>query len=230
MSLNYKPHSIEKVILTVVGLLLAVGFYFYFTNIRQYEEYVKEDGVVEWITVAGLLMGSIICFYRFFKLLKLRSAWFLFVTFFVAAFLFFAAGEEISWGQRIFGIESSEFFQKNNAQGETNLHNLVVGGKKINKIIFSIGLVAVLAIYLLVFPLLYRYSRGFQKFADQSAIPIPRFYHVVCISTVFLLTELMRHGKRAEILEAGEALLILMILAFPLNKWIFEKKKLEESK
>ena len=225
MILNYKPNKVENTILLLVGIMLALGFYFYFTNIQAFEEYIKEDGVVEWITVVGLLLGSGLSFYRFFTLRKERSAWFLFVTLFVAVFLFFAAGEEISWGQRIFGIESSEFFQKNNAQGETNLHNLVVGGKKINKIIFSIGLVAVLAIYLLLFPVLYRYSRGFRQFADQSAIPIPSFYHVVCMATVFVLTELIRHGKRAELLEAGEALLVFIILAYPVNKKIFIRQK-----
>jgi hypothetical protein len=222
---QYKPNTTEKIVLISVAILLILGFVFFYTNLPLFEKYIQEDGVVEWITVLGLLMGSWLCFRRFIRLLKFRKPWFLFVTFFIAAFLFFAAGEEISWGQRIFGIESSEFFQKNNAQGETNLHNLVVGGKKINKIIFSIGLVSVMAIYLLLFPVLYRYNARFRSFADRSAIPIPHFYHVVCIATVFLLTELIRHGKRAEILEAGEALLFFLILAYPVNRRIFHNEE-----
>ncbi len=222
---QYKPNTTEKIVLICVAILLILGFVFFYTNLPLFEKYIQEDGVVEWITVLGLLMGSWLCFRRFIRLLKFRKPWFLFVTFFMAAFLFFAAGEEISWGQRIFGIESSEFFQKNNAQGETNLHNLVVGGKKINKIIFSIGLVSVMAIYLLLFPVLYRYNTRFRGFADRSAIPIPHFYHVVCIATVFLLTEFIRHGKRAEILEAGEALLFFLILAYPINRRIFQKEE-----
>ena len=51
--------------------------------------------------------------------------------------LFFGAGEEISWGQRIFHIESSKFFNENNSQKETNLHNMIVDGVKLNKLIFS---------------------------------------------------------------------------------------------
>ena len=35
------------------------------------------------------------------------------------------AGEEISWGQRIVGFESPWFFQHYNAQGETDLHNVI---------------------------------------------------------------------------------------------------------
>jgi hypothetical protein len=43
------------------------------------------------------------------------------------AFVFFlGAGEEISWGQRIFGIETPEAWAEVNVQRETNLHNLEV--------------------------------------------------------------------------------------------------------
>ena len=41
-----------------------------------------------------------------------------------AAGLFFIAGEEISWGQRIFEVASPEYFLSTNKQLETNLHNL----------------------------------------------------------------------------------------------------------
>ncbi|MFN4315369.1 MAG: hypothetical protein ACK4E0_13800 [Chitinophagaceae bacterium] len=223
--MNYKPSSIEKIFLIIVALILAAGFVLFYSDVLLFQEYVREDGIVEWLTVAGLLLGSFLCLRRFLQLRKHRSVWFLFVTAFAALFLFFAAGEEISWGQRIFGIESSEFFKENNKQGETNLHNLIVGGRNLNKIIFSIGLVAVMAIYLLIFPILYRRWPKFRQFADRSAIPIPQFYHVVCVATVFLLTEMIQHGKRAEILEAAEALLFFLILSFPVNKYIFDKER-----
>ncbi|MCL2451890.1 hypothetical protein FWD20_03435 [Candidatus Saccharibacteria bacterium] len=38
--------------------------------------------------------------------------------------LILMAGEEISWGQRIFGWSTPEFFLENNSQRETNFHNL----------------------------------------------------------------------------------------------------------
>lgn len=36
-----------------------------------------------------------------------------------------AGGEEISWGQRIIGFESPEYFRENNDQQEFTFHNLV---------------------------------------------------------------------------------------------------------
>lgn len=215
--------TIEKLVLLLVIIILALGFVFFHTNLPLFETYVQEDGVVEWLTVLGLILGSGTCFYRLFVLRKVRKPWFLFVVFIMGLGLFFAAGEEISWGQRIFGIQSSEFFLKNNAQGETNLHNLVVNGYKINKLVFSIGLVAAMGIYLVFFPIIYRKSDGFKKFVDRSGIPIPYAYQVISILVVFGLTELIRHGKRAELLEAGIALLFFLIIFCPVNKPIFRK-------
>jgi len=45
--------------------------------------------------------------------------------FLILAFIFLlGSGEEISWGQRIFGWETSEGYGQVNRQNETNLHNL----------------------------------------------------------------------------------------------------------
>jgi hypothetical protein len=141
----------------------------------------------------------------------------------LALALFFVAGEEISWGQRILGIKSSEFFQEKNAQGETNLHNLVVGGVKLNKIIFSIGLIAIMGIYLVIIPLLYRYSTKMAAFINNSAVPVPRAYQVIGILIIFGITSLLPHEKRAELLEAGIGLFFFLIIQYPANYTTFRK-------
>ncbi|MET0636342.1 MAG: hypothetical protein ABWZ25_09970 [Chitinophagaceae bacterium] len=213
----------EKLILVLVAVIIAVGIYLFYTNVDAFVIYTEEDGSVEWLTVLGLLLGSAVSIARFFKLRKERHWWFLLVVLGLGLLMFAAAGEEISWGQRILGVKSSEFFIENNAQGETNFHNLIVDGVKLNKIIFSIGLVLVLAIYLLVFPLLYNSKEGFRKFINRSGIMIPRLYQIISIGLLFVLTEIIRHGKRAEILEAGIALLFFLIVLYPKNKEIFRK-------
>ena len=220
---SYKISITEKVIMGLVLAIIITGFILFYTNLPAFVIYVEEDGFVEWLTVLGLILGVGICLRRLISLRKQRSWWFLFCIAGLALLLFFAAGEEISWGQRILGIKSSEFFNKNNAQHETNLHNLVVNGHKINKIIFSIGLIAMLGLYLIVGPLLYRYSGKFKEMVDKSGIPIARAYQVIAILLLFLLTELLRHEKRAEILEAGITLLFYLIIKYPANRYIFNK-------
>lgn len=213
---------VEKLILALVLIILVIGYILFYTNVHRFEAYVQEDGLVEWLTVLGLILGCIVCVSRFFKLIKKRSAWFLIVTLGLALLLFFAGGEEISWGQRIFHIKSSEFFKERNSQGETNLHNLVVDGVKLNKLIFSIGLTIAMGVYLLVFPILYRYHAGTKQFIDRSGIPLPKAYQVISMLLVFIITSLLPHEKKAEMLEAGIALLFFLVIRYPGNLSVFD--------
>jgi len=216
-----KLTAVEKIILVMAAVAIVIGIFLFYTNVARFEEYVKEDGIVEWLTVVGLLLGSIVCFSRFLLLLHKRSRWFLFVTLGLGLFLFFAAGEEISWGQRIFGLKTPEYFQEHNAQHETNLHNLVVDGVKLNKLIFSILLVGALAVFLLIVPLLYQRNNWARKFLDKSAVPVPRFYQVLGFVMVFILINIIRDGKNAELLECCGALLFFLIVRYPKNKEIY---------
>lgn len=209
----------------MVLVMIAIGFIFFQTNRDRFDWYVAEDNLVEWITVVGLLMSSAICFYRFFTLFRVKRWWFLLVTFLLGLFLFFAAGEEISWGQRIFGIESSEYFQKNNAQGETNLHNLVVNGVKINKLVFTLVLGVMMGIYLILFPLLHAKNAALRDFMDRSGIPVARLYQIIAFGLAAGLTTLIPHGKNAELLECGASLLFFLIIRFPVNNYVFGKHR-----
>ena len=211
----------EKLILILVAIMLIVGFILFYTNIPLFNRYVVEDGLVEWLTVAGLIFGFVVCISRFFKLFKKRNWWFLTVTIVLGLLLFFAAGEEISWGMRILGIRPSEFFEKNNAQHETNLHNLVVNGVKINKLVFSLILTIAFGIYLVIVPIGYQKNRSIKNFFDRSGVPIPRLYQVVSFILLFIIVELLHHEKNAELLECGSALLFFLIVRFPKNYFVF---------
>jgi cell division protein FtsW (lipid II flippase) len=215
----------EKFILALVLVMLIIGYILFYSDLSKFVTYVQEDGIVEWLTVLGLILGCIVCVRRFIRLRKYRKAWFLFVTIGLALMLFFAAGEEISWGQRILGLKSPEFFMEDNTQKELNFHNLVVDGVKLNKVIFSIGLIAAMGIYLLIIPILYRYSNRIRTWVDNSGIPLPRLYQIISILLLFVITELLHHEKRAELLEAGIALLFFLIIRYPGNAYMFKKEQ-----
>lgn len=69
---------------------------------------------------------------------KKRAAFFLG---FGIVFCFFAF-EEISWGQRVLGIATPEYFVRNSAQPEINLHNLFQGfTKKLINMKFGVALI-----------------------------------------------------------------------------------------
>ncbi|HWJ25522.1 MAG TPA: hypothetical protein VNS32_03210 [Flavisolibacter sp.] len=219
----YKLSVTEKIILGLVLVILIIGYILFYTNLSAFIVYVEEDGTVEWLTVVGLMLGCIVSFSRFFKLLRRRNWWFLTVTFMLGLLLFFASGEEISWGQRILGIKSPEFFQKNNAQHETNIHNLIVDHVKLNKLIFSFMLSIAMGIYLLLIPILFEKSKKIKAFINYSGVPVPRLYQVIAFVALILLTTLLRHEKNAELLECGTGLLFFLIIRYPKNQPVFER-------
>jgi hypothetical protein len=83
---------------------------------------VIEDSVVEWATVFGLVLAAVLATGRARAERSRRRAW---VFAALAAACAFVALEEISWGQRLFGIANPDFFVKYSDQKETNVHNVV---------------------------------------------------------------------------------------------------------
>ena len=101
-----------------------------------------EDSAYEWATfvayacaapVAGILAG------RWLRQgLRLRGIAYVALT---LGFVFIA-GEEISWGQRIFGFAGPEALLENNLQSEANLHNLL-GRLALEGAYIAIGLLGI---------------------------------------------------------------------------------------
>lgn len=85
---------------------------------------LEEDALFEWLQFVGFLViavlaGLLVC--RFWRFGHRRHALLYFV---LALAAFFIAGEEISWGQRLFNIQTPEGLAKINKQGETTVHNV----------------------------------------------------------------------------------------------------------
>ncbi len=215
-----KTDSIAYLFLFVV---LVFGLYYANTNTTYFEEvYTKEDGFFEYTTAFLLLCSSILLFYRFFKLFKVKKGFWKLGIFLMALVFLFGAGEEISWGQRIFNIESSAFFLENNAQGETNLHNIVIEGKKINKIIFGQLLTLILIIYLLILPVLYRKFKAIKNLATLFAVPIVKWHHTIAFLSTTGLVLLMPSHKKWELYELAFGIVFFLVFLNPFNAKIYK--------
>lgn len=99
--------------------------------------------------------------------------------FFIALALacFYVVGEEISWGQRIFGWSSPEVFKEKNLQGETNLHNFMTGPYSTRlKALLEYLIAAGLVIYGVVYSLAVK--RGFEPAlrVERLGLPAPPLY------------------------------------------------------
>jgi len=82
--------------------------------------------------------------------------------------------EEISWGQRIFGWSSPEFFRERNLQGETNLHNLLVGPVRTSsKSIIEYLLAGALLVYGVLYPALLSRGNAWARRLDGMGLAAP---------------------------------------------------------
>ena len=103
----------------------------------------REDGFYEDMTAGLFLLAAVFAFVSFlvaregndFGCCKTsRNIFFILL----GVFFFVAFGEEISWGQRIFGWQTPAFFARANWMGETNIHNInLVKGVSVNRL-FSV--------------------------------------------------------------------------------------------
>lgn len=92
-----------------------------------------EDGPVESAGAIALLVSSVLFLLAFVRSKSASPEAYghvkrTIVLLLALAFLF-GAGEEISWGQRILGLEAPAELREANYQGETNLHNLAALGE-----------------------------------------------------------------------------------------------------
>ena len=216
------PERIERIALGVVAALTVLGFALAVYDAPMFRVYTREDGAIESGTVAALLAGATVCFRRVARLGGRRPRLFLAATALLGALYVGAAGEELSWGQHLFKFAAPEFFQKHNAQREANVHNLVVQGVKINRLIFGTGLFVAIVAYCSVAPLAYRRSPGFRRLVDALAIPLPRTRHVLSYAVLAVAAALIPSQYRWEVVELVSATVFLFITVDPVNRRIFD--------
>ena len=207
---------LKSITLLLMLVITLCSFIYYFDPIL-FKTLVKEDGLIENITAFMLLLSSI---FLFIKLLKVgrtkRKRWIIF-NILLIAFLFFGFGEEISWGQRIFSIESNEYFSEHNLQGETNLHNLKLFGLKINIIIFTYGLGLIFGFYIFLTTFLFQKNNFFHSIVNKFGVPLPRLQHSMYFIIATIIITTVPHSRTWELWECFNALLLFSIFIHPFN-------------
>lgn len=116
---NYK-----KFIFFSAPVIMGIGLLIRSWPFDYFFELVKEDRLVENTQFIVLFVASIFSLTCGIMYYKKREV---FLTIFFALCslcLFFVAGDEISWGQRIFDIATPENIKNINLQGEITFHNI----------------------------------------------------------------------------------------------------------
>jgi len=206
----------------VFGIIIWFIAYAKIKGMESYEAFrvvVREDGWVEYLTALFLLLGAAVLGINAVKAAKRNDKkQLLFFTLACLVFIF-GAGEEISWGQRIFNIHTGEYFMEHNYQGETNLHNLKIGGVDLNKLIFSKLLFYALAFYFILLPLLTWKVKSFRKLVVDFGVPIPRLHYVIVLLITNITIPILIHMKKeSELHELALTGILFLVFLNPAKR------------
>jgi hypothetical protein len=199
----------------------------------------SEDQLAEWLGALAYLGASVMAVLayvasrghdnRFFGYATERN---IFMAL-LAVLFFMAFGEEISWGQRLFGWETPASLAAVNMQSETNLHNLwlfhanTAGGSQkpwIERMLNADRLISVFwFLYCVIVPIAVLASTAVGKLVQRVGFPVPPLlagavflanYFASKLTVTFFRLDTLHERALAEYREAayGVGFLVLGIL------------------
>ncbi|HEY6795028.1 MAG TPA: hypothetical protein VI248_10150 [Kineosporiaceae bacterium] len=129
----------------------------YVVRSRTFYWLLLEDHPVEWAQFALLVYSVLVAAFTAVRLARRgsRVALLLFAVALAAAVL---AGEEISWGERVFSLVPPLAVSSNNLQGELTIHNMSIDGVQVDDLSKMVELT--LALGAITLALLTRPARG----------------------------------------------------------------------
>jgi len=136
---------------------------------ETYKWFTGEDGAAENFQVLFFVLAWILTFPVIGRLWKSGAKLFAAMYMVLCLGLFFIIGEEVSWGQRLFGWETSEEMKAINKQEETNIHNIEGIGDKIKWIHVIIGA------YGTILPLVFLRAQMTARPVDAVMLLVPHF-------------------------------------------------------
>lgn len=101
---------------------------------------VSEDHVVEWLQFAGYAAAGVLAALSTRTFLERNNAVPAAACLIFAIGCLFVAGEEIAWGQRLLGYETSTALREVNTQGATTVHNVDALQRPFQGVLLLIGL------------------------------------------------------------------------------------------
>jgi len=186
---------------------------------QMYMDSMEEDFIGEWITFYAFLFAGInVLWYLWDKRKERPELTYVLAALLLAAFCLVVAGEETSWGQRVFAFKPPDFFLEANYQQEFNLHNLFKGdgfaGIKVESKHMVMGICLV---YGMLLPLVVPFRSKIFKGINQAAPPaymIPLFALILFMEIYYPIT---LTGEGCELLM-GLLFLVHTYDAYPVKK------------
>ncbi len=186
LALNHR--TVSKLIIFCTPIILSILFVFLRVSmgIDAWKKMNTEGGFIEYGTSLAFLLAAIFAFPigKFFIANQSKILGYLYYL--ISAGTFVVGMEEISWGQKLIGFESSEFFQNYNSQEEITLHNLIWVNEYLDKGLMFVALIA--GISWLTYSFISKAKNNYQvKFI------IPRWFFSSFFITVFAFFYLIEY-------------------------------------
>jgi len=193
---------------------------------------IDEDGPVEWLQFALILVAGLLFAYMGARLIHRRWHRFGSLYLLLAAAALFVAGEEISWGQRVLGLRTPEELARINAQQEISVHNIYGLHQPFIYAVMLAGMYGtILPLVGLTFPESRRRSTVMRLLVPPLCL-IPAFFVPFCyrLYRLVLQPELnypvgYQTFVITELSEVGELCLYFAVLVFAWLNWNLLRKR-----
>jgi len=203
-SMEKEKHIFVDIIgnLIITGVFLAICYYLFHYQPVMYIKFISEDGCSEYLTFLFYMTAFLILLWAFIK--KGQTFWkpgYILL----ALIVLLIAMEEISWGQRIFGMTPPDFFKAMNRQGELNLHNLIDLSRYYHLITIIFLLVGVMS------PIMTLCSTRLLNCCNRFGIPVISIRHwpLFCLPII-----LYHYGEtRLNLFPKGEFIEVFIAIA-----------------
>ena len=170
---------------------------------RFYEALTQEDHWVEYLTAALFLLAGVLLF---FTAAAERSLWRRCVYALGGIVLVFVTGEEISWGQRIFGFATPDFLIGVNRQYEFNVHNINILHGRFEEI-YQYGTLLLCAI---------TFAASFFRKDRLFGIPLPSILLVLCFLLLLSVDRTAVFGRTPGFISFTDKGLLLLFAIYTL--------------
>jgi hypothetical protein len=219
----------RHLIVITATFIVAVNLVF-LLDARTLDMLLLEDGPFEYLGALALLIAGVLFIAGYLRTRRLdpaaaRGIWHRRSLLVLGLVFVVAAGEEISWGQRVFGVSTPESLAEVNVQQELNLHNLA-GLSDVTLQLFIAGLYT----FVVVIPFA---AAANEKWASRLRRLVPivplrlswLFILAYLVSQLAVLTFPVLAETRAHAFEAarfldglvGEVISALIVVTYPLN-------------
>jgi hypothetical protein len=202
---------VEVAFITAVALSVLLSLYYlaYFRPV-EFIRFQAEDSWAEYATFVSWTLAALL-FVR--AALREGGWWRRPGLWLFAGGALFVGMEEISWGQRLFGLRAPELFEAQNLQGELTFHNLFREVDYYPLIGTCIGL------YAIALPLVARWRPSVRSWCDRLGIPIVPLRLWPLFAVAIFLFDLSEQVLRLPSnLELGELALGMAMAVFAFDR------------